>query len=651
MLNERRQNYENRPYGFAGMSIVAALPPEHPYHWMTIGAAEDLKAARLEDVRAFFQTYYRPRNASLSIAGDIDADRAVALATDYFGDSEPGPEPPPVVAPKAALAGETRLVLEDRVELSRLYLAWHSPALFAEDDAELDLVSEVLGGGKTSRLYRSLVYEQRIATEIAASQGSRELGSFFQIVATAAPGRSLAEVERAIATELARFLENGPTADELERCLAQAEAHFLHRLQTVGGFGGKSDQLNAYNVYLGTLGISSRICRDIALPMGRSEARRGAMAVNRPRRAERRAPWPRGAGARRFATGVRVLMSVNRSRLPPPGPEPHFAFPEIRHRKLSNGLDAWTALHREVPLVSVLVVIRAGAALDPADRPGLAALTGDLLDEGCGGLDALALHETLGRLGAQLETEVGADATLVGLTTLERSATPALTLLAEMITRPSLEASDFDRVRDLRLNRLLQLRDMPPAIAERVFTERLTARTLWPPADWHRSIAAGDGPRRGANVSPTAVSPATGDRHRRRERARGRPRRARRFDRGGVRKLDVRYVRGQPERRRGPVRCGREERAGYSAAGRCAAVRAADWSCGCGSNVARLSRARRTQSGARWPVRQPDQLEPARAQGLHLRRAHQLRVQARSRSSLQASVGGRHRRRSPRGAG
>ena len=255
VLNERRQNYENRPYGFAGMSIVAALyPPEHPYHWMTIGAAEDLKAARLEDVRAFFQTYYRPRNASLSIAGDIDADRAVALATDYFGDFEPGPEPPPVVAPKAALAGETRLVLEDRVELSRLYLAWHSPALFAEDDAELDLVSEVLGGGKTSRLYRSLVYEQRIATEIAASQGSRELGSFFQIVATAAPGRSLAEVEQAIATELARFLENGPTADELERCLAQAEAHFLHRLQTVGGFGGKSDQLNAYNVYLGTPG-------------------------------------------------------------------------------------------------------------------------------------------------------------------------------------------------------------------------------------------------------------------------------------------------------------------------------------------------------------------------------------------------------------
>jgi zinc protease len=255
VLNERRQNYENRPYGFAGMSLVAALyPPAHPYHWMTIGAAADLKAARLDDVRAFFQTYYRPRNASLTLAGDIDADRALALAAEYFGDLDAGPEPPPVSAPAATLTGETRLVLEDRIELPRIYLAWHSPALFAEDDAELDLVSEVLAGSKTSRLYRSLVYEQRIATEVAASQGSRELGSFFQIVATAAPGRTLGEVEQAIARELARLHAEGPTAAELERCLAQAEAHFLHRLQTVGGFGGKSDQLNAYNVYLGTPG-------------------------------------------------------------------------------------------------------------------------------------------------------------------------------------------------------------------------------------------------------------------------------------------------------------------------------------------------------------------------------------------------------------
>jgi zinc protease len=259
VLNERRQNYENRPYGLAGMAIVSALyAPDHPYHWMTIGAAEDLKAATLEDVKAFFQTYYRPRNASLAMAGDIEIDRALALADRYFGEIDAGPEPPPVEPAFRPLAGETRLLLEDRVELPRLYIAWHSPALFAADDADLDLVAEVLAGGKTSRLYRSLVYDQRIATEVAASQNSRELGSYFQIIATAAPGRSLTDLERAIQRELDAVIAGGPTAPEIERCLAQAEAHFLHRLQTVGGFGGKSDQLNAYNVFLGDPGFFDR---------------------------------------------------------------------------------------------------------------------------------------------------------------------------------------------------------------------------------------------------------------------------------------------------------------------------------------------------------------------------------------------------------
>jgi zinc protease len=164
-------------------------------------------------------------------------------------------------------------------------------------------------------------------------------------------------------------------------------------------------------------------------------------------------------------------MAVDRSALPRPGHDPVFTFPEIRRRRLANGIDAWTATHRDVPLVSVLVLIRAGAAFDPADRPGLAAITGDLLDEGCGDLDALGLHEALGRLGGQLDTEVGADATLVGMTTLARSAAPSFQLIAEMMTRPRLDERDFERVRDLRLNRLLQLREMPPAVAERLFAQ------------------------------------------------------------------------------------------------------------------------------------------------------------------------------------
>jgi len=256
VLNERRQNYENRPYGLAGMAVVSALyPASHPYRWLTIGAAEDIKAARIDDVRAFFRTYYHPRNASLTLAGDIDIDEAFRLAEQYFGEIPGGVKPPHAAFPEPSLETEVRLVLEDRVELARVYFAWHSPALFEEDDAELDLVADVLASGKTSRLYKSLVYDQRIATEVAASQNSRELGSFFQVVATAAPGRTLPELERAIARELARLTVNGPTAGEMERCLAQAESHFLSRLQTVGGFGGKSDQLNAYNTYVGDPGF------------------------------------------------------------------------------------------------------------------------------------------------------------------------------------------------------------------------------------------------------------------------------------------------------------------------------------------------------------------------------------------------------------
>ena len=260
VLNERRQNYENRPYGFAGMAIVGALyAPDHPYHWMTIGDAEDIRAARLDDVHAFFQTYYRPRNASLALAGDVDTDQALAMATRYFGDLDAGDEPPRVeVTPPAALAAERRLLLEDRVELPRLYLSWHSPALFAADDAELDLVAEILASGKTSRLYRTLVYEERIATEIAASQNSRELGGYFQIIATAAPGRTLVELQQAMSRAIDAFVADGPTPAEMERCLAQAEANFIYRLQTVGGFGGKSDQLNAYNVFVGNPGFFDR---------------------------------------------------------------------------------------------------------------------------------------------------------------------------------------------------------------------------------------------------------------------------------------------------------------------------------------------------------------------------------------------------------
>ena len=258
VLNERRQNYENRPYGMAGIALMEALyPPDHPYHWMTIGAPEDLRAATLDEAHAFFRRYYHPRNASLVIAGDVRSEEAIDQARTYFDEIPAGPPAQPVTA-DAYLAGDARLRLEDRVELPRLFLAWHSPAMFAPGDAELDLVADLLANGKSSRLYRTLVYERRIATDVSAIQNSREMSGVCQITATAAPGHTLAELDEVIQAEIDRFLRDGATDDEIERGLAQTEAQFIGRLQTLGGFGGKSDQLNAYAVFLNDPGYLPR---------------------------------------------------------------------------------------------------------------------------------------------------------------------------------------------------------------------------------------------------------------------------------------------------------------------------------------------------------------------------------------------------------
>jgi zinc protease len=254
VLNERRQNYENRPYGLSLVALATALfPPDHPYSWMTIGAPADLVAAAVDDARAFFRTFYHPANASLAIAGDVDATQAIALVERYFGEIPAGPA---VTHPRrgVTLPGPVNIWLSDRVELPRLSLAWHTPAMFEDDDAALDVAADILANGKTARLYRTLVHETRLAADVTALQASREMSSVFLISITAAPGRALAEIEAVTRETLADLSVAGPTDDELERALARAEAQFVYRVQTIGGFGGKSDQLNAYNVFTGSPG-------------------------------------------------------------------------------------------------------------------------------------------------------------------------------------------------------------------------------------------------------------------------------------------------------------------------------------------------------------------------------------------------------------
>lgn len=245
--NERRQSYENRPYGRAFLALSQMLfPKDHPYSWPTIGSMEDLSAASHADVVDFFKLYYAPNNASLVIAGDLDVAKTRALVEKWFSEIPRGADVPPIAPPAAALTAPRRQTMTDQVQLPRLYLAWHSPAIFAPGDAAMDIVGSLLTGGKTSRLYRRLVYEMQIAQDVNAFQQSQALGSVFTIFATARPGHTLDELRAVIDEELARLHAAGPDAREMARTLNQIEAGFYRGMERVGGFGGKADQLNGY---------------------------------------------------------------------------------------------------------------------------------------------------------------------------------------------------------------------------------------------------------------------------------------------------------------------------------------------------------------------------------------------------------------------
>ena len=257
VLNERRQNYENRPYGYASMALASIhYPPNHQYHWPTIGMPEDLRAADLRDVQEFFSRFYHPGNASLAIAGDIDTNRALDLADHFFSEIPRGPAVP-IVKPPGLPVRESPSCwyFEDRVKFPRLYLSWPTPALFAPGDAALDLLGMILAGDKSAPLQRALLHDRPLVTDVTSGQASHEMSSLFMVAATAAPDVTLVEIENEITSEPIHMVSEGPTEDQLARAQCRIESDFAHCQQTVGGFGGKSDQLNAYNVFAGTPGF------------------------------------------------------------------------------------------------------------------------------------------------------------------------------------------------------------------------------------------------------------------------------------------------------------------------------------------------------------------------------------------------------------
>ncbi len=250
--NERRQSVENQPYGMAQVVLGEMLYAEgHPYHWPVIGYMDDLSAASYDDVVAFFRKNYAPSNASLVVAGDLEAGAARTLIEKWFGDVKAATAPEPMTIPGAVLKGVQKNTITDRVQLPRLFLAWLTPRHFEPGDAALDMVADILAGGKNSRLFKRLVYDMQIAQDVSAFQASAALSSSFQIVATPRPGHTVAELQKVIDEEIQKLQREAPDAHELERSVNQIESSFYNRMERVGGFGGKADQLNAYYTYTG----------------------------------------------------------------------------------------------------------------------------------------------------------------------------------------------------------------------------------------------------------------------------------------------------------------------------------------------------------------------------------------------------------------
>ena len=250
--NERRQSYENQPYGLAFERIQKLMyEPAYPYSWPTIGSMDDLSAASLEDVSTFFRTYYVPNNAALVIAGDFDPKQTMQWVEQYFGTIPAGAKVPLPDVAEPKLAGEKRDMMEDRVQLPRLYIAWNTPKLSTKGDATFDLIADLLAGGKSSRLYRSLVYEKQIAQDVSAFQYSRRYSGALWIEVTAKPGFTLKEIEKEVLAEVERLKKEPPTERELQRSKNSIRTGFIYRIQSTSE---KADQMNAYNLFWGDPG-------------------------------------------------------------------------------------------------------------------------------------------------------------------------------------------------------------------------------------------------------------------------------------------------------------------------------------------------------------------------------------------------------------
>ncbi len=451
--NEKRQG-ENQPYGRKISWAISenTYPENHPYHWETIGYMEDLDSASLSDVQNWFKKYYGAANAILSIAGDVNTDSIKLKVEKYFGDIPPGP---PIEHQKvwvSKMSGTKRMTIQDRVPQARVYITWNVPEYSSQDLTYLDLLSDVLALGKNSRLYKRLVYDEQIATNVYAYISTGEIGSHFQIVATAKEGVPLSKLESEINEELNKLLKEGPTAVEMERVKTNHISNFVRGIERIGGFGGTSDILAQGEVFADSPGFYKTRLTWVGNSTSQDIKDAGNRWLSDGNFILEVLPYPN------YTTEV---SNVDRTKIPEAGTPPEAEFPDFQKTTLSNGLKIILAKRTSVPLVEFNLVVNAGFAADQFGVPGLASLTSDMMDEGTKSMDALQISDELLKLGAHLSSGSGVDNSTVYLSTLKSNMDKSLELFADVILNPSFPENNLERLKKERIAAIEQEKASP----------------------------------------------------------------------------------------------------------------------------------------------------------------------------------------------
>jgi len=458
--NEKRQG-QNQPYSVAfDLTTQNTYPANHPYSWTVIGEMADLNAASMDDVKEWFRTYYGPSNVVIVLAGDIDVKTAREKVEKYFGNIPAGPPVAHQEAWIAKMTGTHRQIVQDRVPQPRIYKVWNVPEFGSADADYLNLVGDVLSSGKSSRFYKRLVYDDQIATNANAFVRLNEIAGQFWIQATAKPGGDLRQVEKELDEELAKFLKDGPTAEELARAKAQNEANFIRGIERIGGFGGKSDRLAQSQAFLGSP---------------------DAYKISLQRVQSATAEDLKAAANRWLADGVYILdvqafppyktasTGADRTKAPSTGTPPELKLPKLQRATLSNGLKVILAERHEVPLVTFWLDADAGYAADQSAAPGTSSMTMALLNGGTKNRTALQISDEQALLGAQLAAFSNLDTSIVRLSALKSKLDPSLELFADVLLNPVFPESDFKRQQRLQLAAIQREQVTPQQMGLRVF--------------------------------------------------------------------------------------------------------------------------------------------------------------------------------------